>query len=253
MVEVGLGLLIASFTAGIFMFLAPCTLPLVPAYLAFIGGVKQSDLSDPDRAKFAHNKIVVNGLYFVLGFSVIFILLGVLVGFLGSQTIGPFRQFLVPVGGWFIILFGLLMLNVIKIPTLMKEHKLNFAKHIEPGTKSAALILGATFSLGWSPCIGPILASVLLVATESVTQGAIFLTAFSLGLALPLMLTAILYSRMTGVLNVAVRFSKYMSVIGGVFLIFIGVLMVVDKFGLMVQYGYVVFEIFGFDGLFDKL
>lgn len=253
MIEIGFGLMVASFTAGFFMFLAPCTLPLVPAYLAFIGGVKQSDLSDPETAKKAHKQIVVNGLYFVFGFSIVFILLGVLIGWLGSQTIGPYRQFLLPVGGWFIILFGLLMLNIIKIPVLAKEHKLNLTKHIEPGTKLAAFILGATFSLGWSPCIGPILASVLFVASESVGQGALLLTVFSLGLAVPFMLTAVLYSRASGFIKNTARFSKYTSMIGGVFLIFIGLLLVTDQFGLMVQYGYVVFDLIGFEGLFELL
>lgn len=234
------------------MFLAPCTLPLVPAYLAFISGVKQTGVSDSKAGHKAKRQIIKNAIAFILGFSTIFIGFGILAGLFGT-FIGEFRGILTQVGGMFIIIFGLMMLNVINIAPLMRDRKLSMPKSLTPGKPISAFLIGATFALGWTPCIGPVLASVLLLASTSTTvfSGGLLLAVFSLGLAVPFLLTAMLYARASETIMRYGNVTKWVSTIGGVFLIFIGVLLLTDNFGLTVEYGYRVFNFFGFEGLFD--
>lgn len=252
MIEVSLALIFSAFVAGILMFLAPCTLPLVPAYLAFISGVKPDALRDPATATQARRQIVINGMFFIIGFSLVFIAFGILAGFFGS-FIGQFRGVLTQVGGAFIIFFGLLMLNVFNIDALMRERRVPLPTAIKPGNPVSASIIGATFALGWTPCIGPVLASVLLLATTegSVWSGGLLLGVFSLGLAVPFFLTAVLYGKAATTITHIQPFLRVVSVIGGSFLVFIGVLLLTNSFGLTVEYGYRVFDLFGLSGLLD--
>ena len=254
MIEISIAFVISAFVAGIFMFLAPCTLPLVPAYLAFISGVKNEDLEDPSKRAHAKALIVKNGITFVLGFSLIFIAFGMLAGFFGS-FIGQFRSVLAQVGGVFIIIFGLMMLQIINIAPLMREHRLKMPAILTPGKPSSAFIMGSVFALGWTPCVGPVLASVLLLASTSTTvfSGGLLLAVFSLGLAVPFLITAVLYARASHVIAKYSGVTKWVGRVGGVFLIFIGILLFTDNFGLTVEYGYRVFNFFGFEGLFDLL
>ena len=254
MIEVSIGLVISAFIAGLLMFLAPCTLPLVPAYLAFISGVKQKDLEDPATAASARRAIVVNGLFFILGFSIIFIGFGMLAGFFGAQ-IGQFRGLLTQLGGVFIIIFGLMMLNVINITPLLKERRVEAPAIFKPGNPISAFVIGSTFALGWTPCVGPVLASVLLLASTEATvlSGGFLLAVFSVGLAVPFLLTAFLYTWATKAISRITIVTRWVSYIGGLFLIFIGILLLTDNFGLTVEYGYKLFGWFGFDALFDYL
>jgi len=249
MLELDLTFTIASFIAGLLMFLAPCTLPLVPAYLAFISGVKQNEVRGNKETQ---KKIRTNALAFVFGFSVIFISFGILAGFFGS-FIGPYRAFLSQIGGVFIILFGLMMLNVITIVPLTKSQKLSLPKCITPGEPISAFFIGSIFALGWTPCIGPVLASVLLLATTKATvfSGAFLLSIFSAGLAVPFIATAMLYARASNFISKYAYLSRGVSIAGGILLIGIGFLLLVDNFGLTVQYGYRFFEFIGIGNLLD--
>ena len=255
MIEIDIFFILSTFVAGLLMFLAPCTLPLVPAYLAFISGVKQDDLKgDDNKRKHAQRLIIKNGLAFILGFSVIFILFGVLAGLLGAQ-LGQFRVLLSQVGGVFIIIFGLMMLGVINIAPLMREHKFQVPSVFTPGKPISAFFIGSTFALGWTPCVGPVLASVLLLASTSTTalEGGLLLAVFSLGLAVPFLLTAVVYARATKTIERVSGITKWISYIGGVFLIFLGILLLSGNFEATVIYGYRVFEYIGIDAIFDHL
>lgn len=248
MPEVSIALIISSFIAGVFMFLAPCTLPLVPAYLAFISGVQQKNIqTKPDR-----KKIIRNAFAFVIGFSLVFTIFGILAGFLGGFA-GELRSILTQIGGVFIIVFGLMMLQVVKIAPLMKTRSFAPPSFVVLGKGWSAFIIGGIFALGWTPCVGPVLATVLLLATTSATafSGGFLLLIFSLGLALPFLLTAVLYTQVTHSISQYAYMSKTISSIGGIFLIGIGILLLTDSFGLTVQYGYIIFNYFGFEGLFD--
>lgn len=252
MVEISFGLAVSAFIAGILMFLAPCTLPLVPAYLAFISGVKNKDLQTSKEKKRALRKIRINALAFILGFSFVFISFGVLAGFFGS-FIGQFRVLLGQVGGAFIIIFALMMLQVVKVTSLTSEHKLKLPDSVKPGNPVSAALIGVTFALGWTPCVGPVLASVLLLATTSTTvlSGALLLGIFSLGLALPFLAVAILYGSAQEFVSKYSFVSSGVNFVGGLFLLLIGILVLTNNFGLTVEYGYKVFNQIGIEGIFD--
>jgi len=247
-------LIIPAFIAGIFTFLAPCTLPLVPGYLGFISGVSAQDLKDPLKAKTARRKIFLNGLLFVIGFSFIFILLGSLFG-LGGSALIQYRLWLSRIGGVFVILFGLFMIGVLRLPFLNVEKHIRGIKALKPGNPISSLIFGATFALGWTPCAGPVLGSILTLAAASATvgQGAFLLSVFSLGLAVPFLIIA---AGIGSASNSIAKLSKYLNVIsaiGGTFLIFLGVLLLSNKFGVWVAYFYQWFNFINYDSLLDYL
>ena len=216
MPELSITLAASSFLAGILMFLAPCTLPLVPAYIAFIAGVKSTDAITHSVKR----KIMRNSLLYVVGFSTVFILFGVLAG-LAGVFVGSLREVLVPLCGILIIMFGLQMLHVLRLERWLGNYRISLPTFLTPGSSTSALVIGAAFALGWTPCVGPILATVLLLAGSSgtVLTGTILLALFSLGLALPFLLVALLYVRATHVIAEHPRFIVYTEIVGGVFLL----------------------------------
>ncbi|MFQ5540841.1 MAG: cytochrome c biogenesis CcdA family protein [Candidatus Paceibacteria bacterium] len=248
------GLIISAFIAGVLMFLAPCTLPLLPAYLGFISGASLEDLKDPEKAKGVKRKIFLNGVFFVLGFSLIFIFFGTLAGFLG-QGLAPFRVWFGRIGGALVILFGLFMLGVFRLPALQMDARLKLPSFLKVGRPSSSFVIGSAFAFGWTPCVGPILASILLLASTSSTalQGAFLLAVFSLGLAIPFITVAALISSATGWIEKSAKYLNVVSIIGGIFLIGLGVLLITDNFGLTIQYGYQLFEFIEYDRLLDYL
>jgi cytochrome c-type biogenesis protein len=254
MIEISIGFIAAAFFAGLLTFLAPCTLPLVPAYLGFISGVDQDELKNPETARSARGKVLKNGISFILGFSLIFIIFGVLAGFLG-QTLAPWRIWLARIGGVLIILFGLFMLGVFKLPFLASDKRLPIFKWLKLGHPSSSFFIGGTFALGWTPCVGPILGSILLLAGTSATalEGGLLLSVFSLGLAIPFIFIAMGFSRATKYITAISKYLKWVSIIGGIFLILLGGLLVTDNFGLTIQYGYELLDFINYDRLLDYL
>ncbi len=220
----------AAFLAGVLMFLAPCTLPIVPGYLAFIAGGK--------------GQVVRNAAAFVLGFSIVFILLGAFAGFLGA-FIAPWRGTLSMVAGAILIFFGLVMFGI-RIPFLSGQKNIAIPKWLSVGHPASSMLIGALFALGWSPCIGPILGTILLFASTSSTaiQGAILLGVFSLGLGLPFMLTALLLDKAQGTFARWGRFASILAKIGGIILVALGVLMLMGRMDLLLSWGFELFDPF---------
>jgi cytochrome c-type biogenesis protein len=216
----------AAFLSGVLMFLAPCTLPIVPGYLGFISG-KNS------------RRVLINALAFVAGFSLIFILFGTAAGAVG-MLIGPWRGLIARTGGLLIILFGLTMLGVVRLPVLASEHHLRLPKFLVIGRWQSSLLIGVLFALGWSPCIGPILGTVLFLAAHeaTATSGAFLLSVFSLGLGLPFLLTALLLSRAQTFISNWGAVSRALSIIGGCVLLVVGTLMILGDMGLFVSWGF---------------
>jgi len=252
--EIGFIFIISTFFAGILTFLAPCTLPLVPAYLGFISGVDQDALKNPETARAARRKIFLNGLAFIVGFSLVFIAFGVLAGIAG-QALAPYRVWMARIGGVLVILFGLFMLGFFKLPFFQSDKRIPIPKWLTLGRPSSSLFIGGTFALGWTPCVGPILGSVLLLSGTSATavQGGFLLAVFSLGLAIPFLLIALLFSRATRYIDSISKYLKWVSIIGGIFLILLGALLVTDNFGLTIQYGYELLDFINYDRLLDFL
>jgi len=247
-------LIIPALIAGVLTFLAPCTLPMVPGYLGFISGVSLSDLNDPARVAAARFRVFLNGLFFVVGFSLVFIIFGSFAGFAGAALV-PYRLWLGRVGGIFIIIFGLFMLRVVPLPFLAKETRMKTPLLFQRGRPLNAFLLGAAFGFGWTPCIGPILASILLLAstTSTVMQGAFLLTVFSLGLALPFLLIAVGIGHASTAIKKITPLLNVISVIGGIFLILLGVTLLTDKFSFWLSYAYSLFDFIQYGRLLDYL
>lgn len=248
-------LIIPAFVAGIFTFIAPCTLPLVPGYLGFISGVSLEDLKDPAKTRRVRWKIFLNGLAFILGFSIVFVVLGTLIGFVGASLLAPFRVWLARIGGIFVILFGLFMLNVLKIPLLARDFNLKIPNVFGAGRPANSLILGSAFAFGWTPCVGPILGSILLLASTSQTalQGGVLLIIFSAGLAIPFLLIALGIGSAAKYIE---KFSKYLnwvSIAGGIFLIFLGILLLTDNMNFLIIWGYRLLRFINYEALLEYL
>lgn len=247
-------LIIPSFIAGILTFLAPCTLPLVPGYLVFISGVSIKDLQDQKKVKIVRRKIFLNGVLYVIGFSLIFIILGSLSG-LGGAVFFKYKIWLSRIGGLFIIFFGLFIMNILKLPFLNVEKHIGNIKALKPGNPISSLIFGATFALGWTPCVGPILGSILTLAASSATisQGAFLLGVFSFGLAVPFLLIAASIGSASAYLKKLNKYIKVISFIGGMFLIFLGILLLTNNLAIWISYFYQIFDFINYKNLLNYL
>jgi len=243
-------LIIPAFIAGILTFLAPCTLPLVPGYLGFISGSSLADLNDPTKAKRVRWNVFLNGLMFVIGFSAIFIILGTLAGFAG-RALAPYQLWLTRIGGVFVIIFGLFMLNILKLPFLAQTTQFKTPKLFQGGRPVNSLILGSAFAFGWTPCVGPILASILLLASTTTTalQGAFLLFIFSLGLAIPFLLIAIGIGSAAKYISKITKYLNVVSMIGGAFLVFLGILLLTNNTNLLISWGYQLLEFINYGEL----
>lgn len=251
-------LFIPAFISGLLMFFAPCTLPLVPGFLAFISGVPLQVIHGSHTpARAIRWKIFQNALWYVIGFSTVFITLGVVFG-LGGAALIEYRIWLMRAGGLFVILFGLYLLGFSKLKFLRflsSEHRLHPSRFLKPGHASSSFIFGATFAFGWSPCVGPVLGSILFLAWSSgtVLQGAFLLTIFSIGLAIPFLFLALTIATATQRLKRIYKYLPMISWVGGVFLVLLGVLLVFDQVGIWTAAAYRWLNILHYDRLLDYL
>ncbi|MBI2463393.1 sulfite exporter TauE/SafE family protein [Candidatus Peregrinibacteria bacterium] len=250
-------LIIPSFIAGILTFLAPCTLPLVPGYLAFISGVSLNEIRDPLQLKHARWKIFLNGVFFILGFSGVFILLGTLAG-LGGLALAPYRARLAQIGGIIVIFFGLYMVGLFKLPLfkfLESEKRISVGRFLTPGHPLSSFIFGATFAFGWTPCVGPILGSILLLASASTTvgQGALLLSVFSLGLAVPFLLVAFGIGSASAHINKISKYLNVISIMGGIFLVVLGFVLLTNKLSAWIGFFYRFFDFVNYEKILNYL
>lgn len=254
--QLEIGFLLSAFIAGLITFFAPCTLPLVPGFLAFISGVPLDELKDQSANTKAQKTILYNGIFYVIGFTTIFILFGILFGFFGA-LLNPYRIAVTRIGGLFIIVFGLFLLGV-NFPGASYFEKTigGFGlSHLKPGKPTSSFAFGALFAAGWTPCIGPILASILLLASQSgsIGKGAFLLFIFSIGLAIPFVFLTLFASSATRYVKQLTKYLPLISRVGGVFLLFIGVLMLLDQFGVFNEFLYRTFDFLEYDGLLQYL
>lgn len=221
--------LFSAFVGGVLSFLSPCVLPLVPSYLGFLTGMTAEEMQVDRRRVFVH------ALWFVAGFSVIFVLLGATASALGS-LLQQYQTWIARVGGVILILFGLYLLGVIKPAFLMRERRLQLAD--KPLGYLGSAFVGVAFGAAWTPCIGPILGAILTLAAAqaSVAQGTFLLFVYALGLAIPFLLTALALERF---LTWFKRFRQYIvwvERIAGIMLIILGILLLTDRFTLLAGY-----------------
>jgi cytochrome c-type biogenesis protein len=222
--------IIAAFSAGILSFLSPCVLPLIPGYLSFITGYTTTELAENDRSTTA---VLIPSALFVLGFSLVFVAFGASASVLGGYLF-EYRDVLTYVAGAVVFVFGFFMLGIIKVPWLYGEARAEMSKARRFG-RGAALVMGMAFAFGWTPCVGPILGSILAVASTigSVWQGVFLLTAYSLGLGVPFILTALLFGRLTTTLKWLNRNSLTINRVAGVLLMIVGVLIFTGQLGVL--------------------
>ena len=232
--NIGLGL---AFLAGLASFLSPCVLSLVPAYVGYLGGrsVAIAQEREPSRwDTFSH------GLAFVLGFSVVFILLGIATSALGSLLYDT-RNWLAKIGGIVVVIFGLHMTHIIRIPFLEYDLRPQSQPDRKRGYVSSFL-MGIFFSAGWSPCVGPVLGAILTLSLSggSVVQGALLLTAYSIGLAIPFLIAALGIGWVTTILRKYGKVMHYVEIAMGVILIIIGIMLFFGTFEYLARFGFFV-------------
>jgi cytochrome c-type biogenesis protein len=224
---------IAAFVAGLVSFLSPCVLPLVPGYVSLISGVGVEELKDQEASVF--RKVMLNSVAFIIGFSIVFVTLGALSTAVG-QVAARYKSTLAEIAGVVIILFGLHLTGILRIKALYADKRLHNVKG--GSTVWGAFVIGFAFAFGWTPCVGPILGVILgfAAAQDSVSKGIFLLTIYSLGLAVPFLLTSLGIERF---LKFYGRFRRHMHAVevgSGGLLIALGLLLVFGKFTLLSNY-----------------
>ncbi len=217
----------AAFVAGLLSFFSPCVLPLIPAYFTFITGFSIEELTEEYNSGI-RKKVFFSTFLFVLGFSLVFILMGASASYLGGLMY-TYKNLIRIIGGILIIILGIHLTGLIRIPGLDFEKRINLEK--KPLHFLGTLIIGMAFGAGWSPCIGPLLGSILIIAgsQETVWQGVILLGIYSAGLAIPFIIMSIFINFILIFIKKASKILKYVNVVAGVVLIVVGLILVSNK------------------------
>lgn len=211
--------------AGILSFFSPCVLPLVPAYLANLAGASAIEVGEQRKVI----PIFLHSVAFVLGFSILFIGLGASAGLIGS-AITAYSELLRIISGGIIIIFGIFLIAAYKIPWLNYEKHVHLHSARNPGYIRSILIGGA-FAIGWTPCIGPILGSILFIAsyTQETIKGALLLSSYSLGMGIPFLLIGVVWSYIVPFWKGINRHLVLISILSGILLIIVGILMLTGQ------------------------
>jgi len=235
--------LFGAFVAGVLSFISPCVLPLIPGYLSFISGVSLEEMRGMPGgtaavggvSAAAKRQVIITSLFFILGFSLVFVTLGASATYLGQFLMERLTMF-GKVAGVLLIIFGLHTIGVFKIPFLLNEARVQ--ANTKPASVIGAVIVGISFAFGWTPCIGPILSAILLVAAQqdSVGQGIVLLSTYSLGLAIPFLLTALAINRFFVAFAKIRRYYHAIEIVSGTLMIIIGVLIFTNRFTVIAQW-----------------
>ncbi len=223
--------------AGLGSFVAPCILPMIPAFLAYISGSTLSELNQKGGSQtitINRNKIILNTIFFVLGFSVVFSTLGVIINSTLTSSTGDLIEGFNQVGGVIIIGFGAFLLLSSKI------NKLNIEKKFIPKRSKASyplsFVFGLAFAAGWTPCVGPILGTILTLAATTPSVAFNLLLAYSLGLGIPFVLMGIFFSRANKIIKAMSKHLKYYNLILGGFIIILGVLVFTNQLAYIANF-----------------
>ena len=221
--------LLVALSAGLLSFLSPCVLPLIPSYIAFITGVSIEELSQKDNLRQVRKKVILSSLFFILGFSIIFITLGASVTFIGKFLSKNIRWVEI-IGGIFIILMGLHFAGIFRIRFLDRERAIHLQK--KPFGLLGTLLVGMAFGAGWTPCVGPILGSILTLAatTQSMAKGIILLAVYSAGLGIPFLLAGLIIHKFFEYFKSIRKYFKAIEIGGGILLIIVGAALLAGYF-----------------------
>jgi cytochrome c-type biogenesis protein len=227
--------LFIAFTAGLFTFISPCVLPLIPSYLSFITGISLEQFNSAEDSKKLRRVTVFHSLMFILGFSIIFILLGASATYFGS-LLRQYKDLIAKIGGALIIIFGIHISGLLKIRFLQKEKRMHLRD--KPLGYFGSVLVGLAFAAGWTPCIGPILGTILVFAgtTANLFRGIFLLMSYSLGLAIPFFLTSLAVNSALPYFKKLTAHLRIISIISGIFLIAIGILLITGYFNRLGMY-----------------
>lgn len=221
-----------AFGAGIASFLSPCVLPLVPAYIGHLAGTSVSQQQDAQ----ATMRTIAHAACFVIGFSTVFVLLWSLIGLVGYAVQGyvPYLRY---IGGVILVVFGLHVTGLLRLRWLNQERRI-YVNRSRPRGFATSWLVGVTFAAGWTPCVGPILAGIIAIAStrETVGQGAVLLALYAAGLGIPFLLAAIGLSRAVPALRWMNRHGHTVELVSGAFLIVVGVMLFTNTFALLNAY-----------------
>ncbi len=224
--------IISAFIGGFLSFLSPCVLPVIPGFLSYIFGLSLSSQKNSTET----NKVLIHTILFVVGLSFVFVLLGASSGFL-SQLLVKYKLVFNIVAGSIVIILGLHFLRVFNIGFLERGINLDIKK--QKITPLRSFLLGLSFALVWSPCIGPILGSILLMASSSYNIGnaAFLLFVYSLGMGIPFILSAVFVSYLVKFIKGYKKFEKIINAISGILLVIVGIIIILGKFEFLTKIG----------------
>jgi len=222
--------LLLSFTAGLLSFASPCILPLIPAYLSYITGASIENL----KSGGVYKKNILLSFLFVLGFTAVFTILGASATWLGRHMLMK-QDITRKTGAVIIVLFGLHLAGILKIKPLYRQKKITAGKI--SGGYAGAFIIGMVFAFGWTPCVGPVLASILILASaeESLSRGILLLFFYSMGIGLPFVVTAMFLNKALSAFAGIKKHYRKIETATGILLIAIGILMFFNKFRLFIN------------------
>jgi cytochrome c-type biogenesis protein len=224
-----------AFAAGIFSFLSPCVLPLIPSYLSFVSGVSLDEMRSDQASSRVRWRVVLNSAAFIIGFSLVFVSLGASASFLGGLFLG-YRHIIRVLGGVLIIVVGLYLVGLFKIAAL--ERYLQFNLKDKPAGYLGSILVGITFAVAWTPCVGPILGATLALAGTAgeVSRGTVLLTSYAAGLGLPFFLSALAINSFFQFSQRLRRYIPAIHVAGGLLLIIAGMLLITDYMTMLNAY-----------------
>jgi cytochrome c-type biogenesis protein len=231
-----------AFSAGILSFVSPCVLPLIPSYITYITGLSFSQVKEAHPGLKVRMTVLYHSLFFILGFSVVFISLGALAGLASVQFQASLREGLVwvqRVGGVLIFLFGVHLTGLFHFGVLLGEKRVHIQR--KPSGFIGTFLVGLAFAAGWTPCIGPILGSILAMVAGSsggVGQGVMLLTAYSAGLGVPFLISGLLFHSFLSFFDKFRKHIRVTEIITGVLLMVVGVMLFMDMFGRLSGYLY---------------
>lgn len=231
---------IGAFIAGLLSFLSPCVLPLIPSYITYITGFSFAELNDAHPSNKVRRQTIIHSLFFIAGFTFVFVLLGASATYIGSfirDHVSIVRKF----GGVLMIIFGMHITGLLPIHLLFGEKRVNI--HRKPVGYIGSFLVGLAFAAGWTPCIGPILASILIVASveDTVLHGIALLVVYSMGLAIPFFLSSLAFNHFVSIFNRFKKSIRIFEIVTGIFLIIMGIIIFTDTMNKLGRYTTILF------------
>ena len=228
--------ILIAFSAGLASFIAPCILPMIPAFLAYISGTTLTEISNGQKADSKINKIniIANTIFFVLGFSIIFSTLGVLINSILSENINQISNSLNGIAGIIIVTFGIFLIVSTKINSLNKEKKFQIKNF--KSSYPMSFVFGLAFAIAWTPCVGPILGTILTLAATTPSISFTLLLAYSIGLGIPFILIGIFFSKSTKIISSMTKHLKYYNIVLGGFIILLGILIFTNQLAYIANF-----------------